>query len=131
MLADSAKWIRQTALAGALFLVLTGVMMWPQTRHIYDGAIPNQDVYFNMWRLQWIAHALSTSPGNLFNGNIFYPEPRTLAFSDAMLVQGAIAAPLSARYWRTDGLVERRMISFAFASDRARMRSASASPCAF
>jgi hypothetical protein len=94
MLADSAKWIRQTALAGALFLVLTGVMMWPQARHIYDSAIPNQDVYFNMWRLQWIAHALSTSPGNLFNGNIFYPEPRTLAFSDAMLVQGAIAAPL-------------------------------------
>jgi hypothetical protein len=94
MLADSAKWIRQTALAGALFLALTGVMMWPQARHISDSAILNQDVYFNMWRLQWIAHALSTSPGNLFNGNIFYPEPRTLAFSDAMLVQGAIAAPL-------------------------------------
>jgi hypothetical protein len=94
MLADSAKRICQTGLAGALFIVLTLVMMWPQARHIYDSAIPNQDVFFNMWRLQWIAHALSTSPGDLFNGNIFYPEPRTLAFSDAMLVQGAIAAPL-------------------------------------
>jgi hypothetical protein len=47
-----------------------------------------------MWRLHWIAHALATSPQNLFNGNIFYPEPRTLLFSDAMLVQGVIAAPL-------------------------------------
>ena len=68
--------------------------MWPQVRHIYDSAILHQDVYFNMWRLEWVAHALANSPRDLFNGNIFYPEPRTLAFSDAMLVQGVIAAPL-------------------------------------
>ena len=94
MLADSTQTIRHTALAGALFVLLTAGMMWPQVRHILDSAVLNQDVYFNMWRLQWIAHALATSPRNLFNGNIFYPEPRTLAFSDAMLVQGAIATPL-------------------------------------
>jgi hypothetical protein len=94
MLAGSAKRIGLAAAPIALFVVLTCGMMWPQIRHIGDSAVPHQDVYFNMWRLQWIAHALSTSPGDLFNGNIFYPEPRTLAFSDAMLVQGAIAAPL-------------------------------------
>ncbi len=79
---------------GTLFLVLTCGMMWPQVRHIDDSAVPHQDVYFNMWRLEWVAHALATSPRDLFNGNIFYPEPGTLAFSDAMLVQGAIAAPM-------------------------------------
>jgi hypothetical protein len=94
MLPDSTQQIRQTTLAGLLFVLLTAGMMWPQVRQIYDSAVPHQDVYFNMWRLQWIAHALATSPRDLFNGNIFYPEPRTLAFSDAMLVQGAIAAPL-------------------------------------
>jgi hypothetical protein len=69
-------------------------MMWPQVRHISDSATAHQDVYFNMWRLAWIAHALSSSPLRLFDGNIFYPEPRTLTFSDAMLVEGIIAAPL-------------------------------------
>lgn len=94
MMAGSAKRIRQAAVPGALFLVLTCGMMWPQVRHIYDSAIPHQDIYFNMWRLEWVAHAIANSPRDLFNGNIFYPEPRTLAFSDAMLVEGTIAAPL-------------------------------------
>jgi len=86
--------IRETAALLGLFVALTCGMMWPLVRHMTDRAVDDQDVYFNMWRLQWVAHALATSPRNLFNGNIFYPEPRTLLFSDAMLVQGVIAAPL-------------------------------------
>src|SRR5262245_11019222 len=94
MLTDSTRWLRQAAAPGAVFVVLTCVMMWPQVRHIHNSAVSHQDIYFNMWRLEWLAHAMATSPRDLFNGNIFYPEPRTLAFSDAMLVQGVIAAPL-------------------------------------
>ena len=44
--------------------------------------------------LRWFAHALATSPSRVLDGNIFYPEPRTLTFSDAMLVEGLLAAPL-------------------------------------
>ena len=94
MLTASAKRIGQAAAPIVVFVFLMCGMMWPQVRHIGDSAVSHQDIYFNMWRLEWFAHALSTSPFDLFNGNIFYPEPRTLAFSDAMLVQGAIAAPL-------------------------------------
>jgi hypothetical protein len=47
-----------------------------------------------MWRLRWIAHTLAT-PSRLFDANIFYPEKRTLALSDAMLVEGTLAAPLT------------------------------------
>ena len=54
----------------------------------------DQDVFFSLWRLRWFAHALSTSPADLFNGNVFYPERGVLAFSDAMLVQGILATPL-------------------------------------
>jgi len=86
--------MRDRAFPLLAFIALTCVMMWPLVTHIADSAVPHQDVYFNMWRLHWIAHALATSPTNLFNGNIFYPEPRTLLFSDAMLVEGAVAAPL-------------------------------------
>jgi hypothetical protein len=85
---------REPLAAFAVFVVLIVIMMWPQVRHITDRAIPHQDVYFNMWRLRWFAHALVTSPTRLFDGNIFYPEPRTLTLSDAMIVEGIVAAPL-------------------------------------
>lgn len=91
---DRVRSLRDSAVALVAFTVLTCGMMWPQVWHIGDRAVPHQDTYFNMWRLQWVAHALATSPANIFNANIFYPEPRTLLFSDAMLVQGVIAAPL-------------------------------------
>src|SRR4249919_1174138 len=91
---DSVTALRDRVVVLVAFSALTCGMMWPEVRHIADSAVPHQDVYFNMWRLQWIAHALATSPTNIFNANIFYPEPRTLLFSDAMLVQGVIAAPL-------------------------------------
>ena len=76
------------------FVVLTAVMTWPQVRFLATRSVEHQDIYFNVWRLRWIAHALLTAPSQLFNGNQFYPEPRVLAFSDAMLVEGLIGAPL-------------------------------------
>jgi hypothetical protein len=77
-----------------LFVLLTAIMTWPQVRVLGTHALDNRDVYFNLWRLRWIAHALSTSASDLFNGNIFAPERGVLAFSDAMLVEGVLAAPL-------------------------------------
>jgi len=78
----------------ALFTLLTAIMTWPQAARLGDAAHEHQDVYFNMWRFAWVAHALSTSPTRLFEGNIFYPERRTLTYSDAMPVESFIAAPL-------------------------------------
>ena len=78
----------------ALFALLTVVMTWPQARVLSTQATPHQDVYFNMWRLEWVAHALRTQPSRLFDANIFYPERDTLALSDAMIVEGLIASPL-------------------------------------
>ena len=79
----------------AIFAALTMVMTWPQVLHLGSRATPHQDVYFNMWRLRWFAHALATSPLQLFDANIFFPEKRTLALSDAMFVEGLIATPLN------------------------------------
>jgi hypothetical protein len=85
----AVQWL---AVAG-LFAFLTAAMTWPQAIHLGSRASPHHDVYFNMWRLRWIAHAIVT-PARLFDGNIFHPERRTLAYSDAMLVEGIVAAPL-------------------------------------
>ncbi len=87
---------RGVQLLGALglFALLTVAMTWPQALSLSSRATPHQDVYFNMWRLRWFAHALVTPSAHLFDANIFYPEPRTLALSDAMPVEGIVAAPL-------------------------------------
>ena len=42
-----------------LFVALTAVMTWPQVEYLGDARdAQHQDVYFNMWRLRWFAHAL-------------------------------------------------------------------------
>ena len=80
--------------ATALFALLTAVMTWPQAAYLTTHAERDQDVFFNMWRFGWVAHALSAAPARILDGNVFYPESRTLTLSDAMLVQGVIATPL-------------------------------------
>ena len=76
------------------FAALTVAMTWPQALYLSSRATAHQDIFFNMWRLRWFAHALAT-PARLFDANIFYPEPRTLALSDAMFVEGMLSAPLT------------------------------------
>jgi hypothetical protein len=61
---------------------------------IADSAVPHQDIYFNMWRLSWIRHALLTGPEVLWQANIFAPERWTLAMSDAIPVEGVAASVL-------------------------------------
>jgi hypothetical protein len=85
---------RETGIVGVVFAGVTVLMTWPQTAHLLTGGRQHQDVYFNLWRLRWIAHALIAFPGRFFDGNIFYPERRTLTLSDAMPVEGLIGAPL-------------------------------------
>ena len=75
-----------------LFSVLTVVATWPQA--IRFSSIPdNVDAYFSLWRLGWIAHQLPSDPRHLFHANIFHPEQYTLAYSDAILVEGAAGMP--------------------------------------
>jgi hypothetical protein len=41
-----------------------------------------------------VARTLFTDPLGLFHANIFFPEPFTLAYSEHLVVQGVLAAPL-------------------------------------
>ena len=97
MTGETARHVRRW-LSGAtpalLFTFLTVLMTWPYSINVATHAVEHQDVFFNVWRLKWFLHALSTSPGELFDGNMFHPERRVFAFSDAMIVQGSLAAPL-------------------------------------
>jgi hypothetical protein len=77
-----------------LFALLTVGMTYPQVRHLSTQVPPADDPLLSIWRLSWVAHTLPSHPIDLLNGNIFYPERRTLAFTDATLLEGFVAAPL-------------------------------------
>jgi hypothetical protein len=77
------------------FALLAVVHTWPlasspSTLSRYD----NSDAMLNEWIIAWVAHQLVEDPLHLFDANIFFPERHTLAYSEAMLVQGVLGAPL-------------------------------------
>lgn len=85
--------LRSSAVA-LLFVVLTIAMTWPQARYMSTRVYDSDDPLLSIWRISWIAHILPRSPLDLFNGNIFYPERRTLAYTDSVLLQGVAGSPL-------------------------------------
>lgn len=77
----------------ALLVALTVLLTWPQALHLGTKVAAHDDPLFSIWRLAWVEHALSADPRHLFDANIFYPHVRTLAYSDAMLLEALLAAP--------------------------------------
>lgn len=86
-------WRGEWVWVPALFLALTALMTWQQLASPYAVG-DTGDPLFSIWRLSWVAHQLPRDPLRLFDANIFYPELRTLAYSDAMLATALLAAPL-------------------------------------
>jgi hypothetical protein len=79
----------------SIYALLTAFMTYPQIQFLGSAvSLDEGDALFSIWRLAWIAHQLPRDPLNLFDANIFHPEPGTLAFSDATVVPGLMAAPL-------------------------------------
>src|SRR5215471_9358622 len=86
---------RYLALTLALFVVLTCAMTFPQALHLRDTVHDDGDPLLNAWALSWVAHQLPRAPAHLFDANIFYPERRTLAYSETLLLPAVLTAPLA------------------------------------
>jgi hypothetical protein len=72
-------------------------MTWPMmTAPGSLARFDSDDGRFSVWNVAWVAHALTEDPANVFNANIFHPHTGTLAYSEANLVAGALAAPVYA-----------------------------------
>jgi hypothetical protein len=79
----------------AIFAALAVVHTWPlASRPDYYSRLDTADCELNTWAMAWVARTLPTDPRHLFDANIFYPEKRTLAYSEPLLVQGALAIPI-------------------------------------
>ena len=82
-------------------IVLTAALTWPTVARFGSaGRVHSGDGRYSIWNVAWVAHALTTSPAAVFDANIFHPHQRTLAYSEANLVAGALGAPV---WWLTGG----------------------------
>jgi hypothetical protein len=77
-----------------VFTALTVVMTYPQVLHLRAGVHDDGDPLLGTWIFAWIAHQLPRAPAHLFDANMYYPERRTLALQETMLLPGAAAAAL-------------------------------------
>ena len=77
-------------------MVLAVALTAPLSLHPSALARLDGDGQFSLWNIGWVAHALTTDPLNVWNANIFFPSRTTLAYSEANLLAGALAAPVYA-----------------------------------
>ena len=87
--------LRTTVSLLALFSALAVLHTWPLASEL--GTLSrhdNADAVLNEWIVAWTAHVLPREPWRLFDAPIFYPEPNTLAFSEHLIVQSLMGAPL-------------------------------------
>ena len=98
----SSKFLKSQPhlIAGLCFLLLTLVMTWPvATRlntHITPGQQPVMTVpYLNAWTLAWNHHWLKGETDTYWNGNLFHPHEKTLAYSEPQFGMGLLTFPLA------------------------------------
>ncbi len=74
------------------------VSLSPATTVLVD----NPDTHLYIWTLAWDVHAFTHQPFAIFDANIYYPNPGTLAYSENLLGSGLLAAPF---IWLSGNLV--------------------------
>lgn len=94
---SALPWMGPGLVALATFILLAVLHTWPlATNPAHLSRNDNADTLLNTWAIAWVAHQLPRDPLHLFDANIFHPERLTLAYSEAMIVQGVLAMPILA-----------------------------------
>lgn len=88
---------RPALLSFGLFVALSVVHTWPLASAPGTlSRVDNGDMLLNAWAMAWVAHQLPRDPLHLFDANIFWPERRTLAYSEHLVLQGILGMPVRA-----------------------------------
>ena len=97
--ARTARWppsprIARAELAWVILAAVTLAVLtsWPLVLHLPSRIAPDLgDPVRTSWQISWVGHAMLHSPLHLFDANVFYPHPLSLAFSDSLLGYGPAA----------------------------------------
>jgi hypothetical protein len=82
----SVREIAWAIVAGVALAVLTS---WRLVLHMSTRIAPDLgDPVRTAWQVAYVGHAMLHDPLHLFDANVFYPHPLSLAFSDSLLGYG-------------------------------------------
>jgi hypothetical protein len=76
-----------------VFFLSACYITYPLIFHLGNYATGLGDELLIAWIQSWIIHALFTNPFTIFNANIYYPYPNTLAYSDLFLPSALLTFP--------------------------------------
>jgi hypothetical protein len=79
--------------AFAFYVALATAMTWPLATHLSTAVPDFGDPLLNAWIIDWVCHALTHAPLDLFDAPIYHPAPNTLAFSENMTGVALIVLP--------------------------------------
>jgi hypothetical protein len=89
------KGLRKDAVVATVFLALTLVMTFPLVLHLSSGLKDLGDPLLNSWILSWnVKQITHLGLSGYFNANIFFPNKRTLAYSEHLFPQSLVALPI-------------------------------------
>lgn len=71
-------------------------MTWPLAANLRDAIAHPGDPYLTTWIMDWVWHAATHAPSQLFHANIFAPLQYTLAFTENLIGIVIVLAPLFA-----------------------------------
>lgn len=86
-----ASWWPVAILYAALTVLLAYPLSVRPASHVMSAA---PDTALSMWALAWDAHAFLHHPLSIFDANIYYPQHRTLAYSENFIGSAVLAAPV-------------------------------------
>ena len=93
---DLIKRIAREAAVFAFYLALAIAMTWPLARLLPVGLADLGDPILNTWILDWVCHALTHAPLDLYNAPIYYPGHYALAHSENMVGVALLVLPFHA-----------------------------------
>lgn len=77
-----------------IFTLLTIFMTWPLPLHAGSAIQDLGDPLHEIWTMRWTQHQLLTNPAHLWDGNMGYPFPDSLLFSEPRLSTSILAWPI-------------------------------------
>jgi len=91
-LTSPRRWLEAVGVV-ILFTLLTIPMYAPISLNMGSAILDQWDGFLHTWILAWDVHKLTAGLGGLWDANIFWPHPDTLAYSDHLLASSLLAAP--------------------------------------
>jgi hypothetical protein len=76
------------------YAAITVALTWPQAWAPGRMALPNGDLFGHAWGLAWVVRQAFHDPLHLYDSNMYFPHSLSLAYTESLLPQALLAAPL-------------------------------------